>query len=70
MVQELRRLGVDGTGLSKADLIDVLLQEKTDRYARSGCTSGRMQAAGLATAALAILGTFGGMAIALTSKSG
>eukprot|EP00445_Apocalathium_hangoei_P000657 CAMPEP_0203841042 /NCGR_PEP_ID=MMETSP0359-20131031/1136_1 /ASSEMBLY_ACC=CAM_ASM_000338 /TAXON_ID=268821 /ORGANISM="Scrippsiella Hangoei, Strain SHTV-5" /LENGTH=349 /DNA_ID=CAMNT_0050755355 /DNA_START=23 /DNA_END=1072 /DNA_ORIENTATION=+ len=70
LVQELRRLGVDGTGLSKADLIDVLLQEKTDRYARSGCTSGRMQAAGLATAALAILGTFGGMAIALTSNSG
>lgn len=65
LIKELRRLGVDGEGLSRGDLIDVLLKEKSDRFSRQGCTHRNMQACGLAAVALTVLGTFGAMALVI-----
>jgi len=64
LIKRLARLGIDGDGLVRAQLLDELLQVETDRYA-DRCNPARIQKYALVGVGALILCSFVGMAIAV-----
>jgi len=58
LVRRLRRLGIDGEGLSRNDLVEQLLEAETEYLERRTCTPQKIQFYGFACTGVLILGTF------------
>jgi tetratricopeptide (TPR) repeat protein len=69
LLKRLRQLGVDASGFSRDQLMDILLKEETERHQRKRCTPRRLQTAGIFGSGAAILGTFVALALLFTTGS-
>jgi hypothetical protein len=68
LVKRLAKLGVDGDGLARAQLLDELLEVETDRYSNR-CNPQRIQKFALVGVGGAVLLTFLGVVVGLIASS-